>query len=57
MNSGNGLQTSHSLNFSGGTERNRYLLSTSYLSQNGILGLVEMSYGPFRSQKSTSIRV
>jgi TonB-linked SusC/RagA family outer membrane protein len=37
MNSGNGLQTSHSLNFSGGTERNRYLLSTSYLSQNGIV--------------------
>jgi TonB-linked SusC/RagA family outer membrane protein len=37
MNSGNGFQTSHSLNFSGGSERNRYLFSTSYLSQNGII--------------------
>lgn len=37
LNSGSGFQTSHSVNLSGGTDRNRYIFSTSYLSQDGIV--------------------
>ncbi len=37
LTSGSGFQMSHSLNFSGGNERSRYLFSTSYLSQDGIV--------------------
>jgi TonB-linked SusC/RagA family outer membrane protein len=37
FNSGNGLQTKHNLTFKGGTEDARYLFSTGYLKQNGII--------------------
>lgn len=37
FNSGNGLQTKHNLTFTGGTEDARYLFSTGYLKQNGII--------------------
>src|SRR5680860_516239 len=37
FNSGSGLQTKHNLTFKGGTEDARYLFSTGYLKQNGII--------------------
>ncbi len=37
FNSGNGLQMKHNLSFSGGTKDTRYLFSTGYLKQNGII--------------------
>src|SRR5690606_14970439 len=37
FNSGNGLQTKHNLTFRGGNEDARYLFSTGYLKQNGLI--------------------
>lgn len=37
LNSGNGFQTNHNVSFVGGSEKNSYMFSTSYLRQNGIV--------------------
>lgn len=37
LNSNNGFQTSHNVEFSGGSEKTAYLFSTTYLHQNGIV--------------------
>lgn len=37
LSSNNGFQTSHNVEFSGGTEKTAYLFSTTYLRQNGIV--------------------
>jgi TonB-linked SusC/RagA family outer membrane protein len=37
LTSGSGFQTSHNVAFMGGNDKNRYLFSATYLSQNGIV--------------------
>jgi TonB-linked SusC/RagA family outer membrane protein len=37
MDSGNGLLTRHNITFSGGSEKTKFLLSTGYLGQNGLV--------------------
>ncbi|WP_197062245.1 SusC/RagA family TonB-linked outer membrane protein [Flavobacterium rivuli] len=37
LNSGSGFQTNHNLTFMGGNEKTRYLFSTTYLEQNGLV--------------------
>jgi len=37
LNSGSGFQTNHSVSFMGGDEKNSYLLSLGYLSQDGLV--------------------
>lgn len=37
LTSGSGFQTSHNLSFMGGNDKNRYLFSATYLSQDGIV--------------------
>jgi TonB-linked SusC/RagA family outer membrane protein len=37
LNTGSGFQTNHNVNFMGGDEKNSYLLSLGYLSQDGLV--------------------
>ncbi|SDP13757.1 TonB-linked outer membrane protein, SusC/RagA family [Mucilaginibacter sp. OK268] len=37
LNSGSGFQTDHNVSFTGGDQKNTYLLSLGYLNQNGIV--------------------
>lgn len=37
LTSGNGFQSSHNVSFMGGNDKNRYLFSATYLTQNGIV--------------------
>jgi TonB-dependent starch-binding outer membrane protein SusC len=37
LNSGSGFQTNHNVNFMGGDEKNAYLFSLGYLSQDGVV--------------------
>lgn len=45
LNSGSGFQTNHNLSFMGGDEKNSFLLSLSYLHQDGIVA--ENSYNKY----------